>query len=1004
MRGTRLAEGDFMSNFKSYRARATFGSTAHTRLALRVSATALAAALILPGHAAFAQSAPSTVTPGTANANPTAAARVDAVTTTADPTPQPADAVPPSSQDAVTQSEAPQDDATGGGDIVVTGIRAGLESSAKIKRQSVLIVDSVSAEDVGKLPDVSIADSLARLPGVTAQRLEGRDQRLSIRGLGPDFSTTLLNGREQVTTGDNRGVEFDQYPSEFFKTVNVYKSADASLVAAGIAGTVDLRMLRPLDQAHRIIAVSARAQMNGIDKLNPDGTRYGYRASATYVDKFANDTLGIAIGVSATQTPSQDERYNAWGYNGTGTATDPYVIQGAKPYVQSNELKRYGGVATIEWQPSDSFHSTFDALYSHFEETQRLRGIEFPLASNVGTANTNITGVSDGFADEITFSKVHAIQRNDYNQRKAENFSFGWNNDLKLTDKIHLNVDASWSRATRTDFTLETYTGAGYQATGPDDTVKVSQNSNGTYKIVPTLDYTDTNIFKLTDPQGWGYNGTQAVVQAGFLGNPNFKDDLKSLRASLNGEFDDSIVKSWEAGGNYSRREKTSAYKSYFLCPKGAGTNCTVTSGTPTSAAVPAEAVIGTVPLDYLGVPAALALDPLYLYDNVYTSSYDNRPDSLVRDNTVTENIYTGYAKITLDGDLGGKPLKGSIGAQVVHSDQRSDGQIASVVDGVVTIAPASQKVTYTNVLPSATMSVELIPLGFVKVGASQTMVRPRLDQERVTQAVGINVANIQANNTNPGLNPVFTSTGGNVNLKPYQSTNIDLSFEKYFAGGGYVALSGYFKHLTDFVDPNNSYAYDFSSLLGALSPAQQAIVIANGLQTGVVSAPANTGRGTVLGVEGTFSLPFKALTSALDGFGMFVSANYTESEIKYANNPIEAITLPGLSKLTGSGTVYFEKAGFQARVNYRYRSSFLAEVAGISSTPTYRTARSEGILDAQIGYEFQSGPLANFAILAQAKNLTDRPFVTYQNGDARQVIDYQRYGRDYYVGITYKF
>ncbi|WP_380779947.1 TonB-dependent receptor [Sphingomonas sp. R86520] len=982
-----------MSQSTPLRARAAFGISAHGRLALRVSATALAAALILPGQAAFAQATTGTA-PGTANANPTAPVQADAITTTAQPTPEPAD----------TATAAAQAVPTADSDIVVTGIRAGLDSSAKIKRQSVLIVDSISAEDVGKLPDVSIADSLARLPGVTAQRLEGRDQRLSIRGLGPDFSTTLLNGREQVTTGDNRGVEFDQYPSEFFKNVNVYKSADASLIAAGVAGTVDLRMLRPLDQAHRIIAVSARAQMNGIDKLNPDGDRYGYRASATYVDKFANDTLGIAIGVSATQTPSQDERYNAWGYNGTGTATDPYVIQGAKPYVQSNELKRYGGVATIEWQPSDNFHSTFDALYSHFEETQHLRGIEFPLASNVGAANTNITGVSDGFADAITFNNVHAIQRNDFNQRKAENFSLGWNNDLKLTDKIHLNVDASWSRATRTDFTLETYTGTGYQASGPGDTVKVSQNANGTYKIVPTLDYTDTNVFKLTDPQGWGYNGTQAVVQAGFLGNPDFKDDLKSLRASLNGEFDNSIVKGWEAGGNYSRREKTSAYKSYFLCPKGTGVDCTVASGTPTSAAVPSDAIIGTVPLDYLGVPAALALDPLYLYNNSYNSFYDNRPESLVRDNTVTENIYTGYAKITLDGDLGDKALKGSIGAQVVHSDQRSDGQIASVVGGVVTNAPAAQKVTYTNFLPSATMSVELIPLGFVKLGASQTMVRPRLDQERVTQAVGINVANIQANNTNPGLNPVFTSTGGNVNLKPYQSTNIDLSFEKYFAGGGYVALSGYFKHLTDFVDPNNSYAYDFSSLLSALTPAQRAIVVANGLQAGVVSAPANTGRGSVLGVEGTFSLPFKAVTSALDGFGIFVSGNYTESEIKYANNPVDAITLPGLSKLTGSGTFYFEKKGFQARVNYRYRSSFLAEVAGISSTPTYRTARSEGILDAQVGYEFQSGPLANFAILAQAKNLTDRPFVTYQNGDQRQVIDYQRYGRDYYVGITYKF
>ncbi len=183
--------------------------------------------------------------------------------------------------------------------------------------------------EICRLPDVSIADSLARLPGVTAQRLEGRDQRLSIRGLGPDFSTTLLNGREQVTVGDNRGVEYDQYPSEFFQNVNVYKSTDASLIAAGISGTVDLRMLRPLDKNDRIIAVSLRGQMNGMNKLNPDGERYGYRASATYVDQYADDTLGLAIGFAASQTPSQNERFNAWGY--PTDASGNLIIGGAKP-------------------------------------------------------------------------------------------------------------------------------------------------------------------------------------------------------------------------------------------------------------------------------------------------------------------------------------------------------------------------------------------------------------------------------------------------------------------------------------------------------------------------------------------------------------------------------------------------------------------------------------------------------------------------------------------------
>ncbi|MGR6329347.1 TonB-dependent receptor [Sphingomonas sp. XXL09] len=963
-----------------------------TRCALRTTTVGLGSLFLVTGGAAFAQEVPNPQSP---NANPPAAATVQAPAPAAEPTPN------QDAEQAQTVANATQDD--GGSDIVVTGIRASLASSAKIKRDSTLIVDSVSAEDVGKLPDVSIADSLARLPGVTAQRLEGRDQRLSIRGLGPDFSTTLLNGREQVTVGDNRGVEYDQYPSEFFRNVNVYKSADASLIAAGISGTVDLRMLRPLDQPGRVFAINARGQMNGIDSLNPDSSRYGYRASATYVDKFAGDTLGIALGVSATQTPSQDERYNAWGYNGTGTAASPYVLSGAKPYVQSNELKRYGGVATIEWQPSENFHSTFDGLYSHFEETQHLRGIEFPLAGNVSAANQAIGGVSNGFATSATFTGVHAIQRNDYNQRKADNFSLGWNNDLKLSDSIHLNVDASWSHAKRTDFLLETYTGTGYGGSGPADTVRVSQNSNGTYSIVPTLDYTNTSILRLTDPQGWGYNGTQAVVQAGFLNQPSFKDDLKSLRASLNGEFEGSLVRGWEVGANYSRRQKTSAYQSYFLCPKGAGSNCTVTSGTPTSAAIPAEALLGeNVPLAYLGVPAMLALNPLYLYNNAYNSYYDNRPSSLVRDNVVTENVWTGYAKINIDGQLGGKNVKGSLGAQVVHSEQRGTGQIASVNNGIVTIAPADQKVNYTNFLPSATLAVELIPSGYIKMGASQTMVRPRLDQERVTQDVSVNVANIVANNPNVALNPVFSSSGGNVALRPYQSTNIDLSFEKYFAGGGYVALSGYFKHLTDFVDPNNSYAYDFSSLLPGLTPAQQAIVTQIGGTTGPVSAPANTGRGEVLGVEGTISLPFKAITSTLDGFGVFVTGNYTDSSIKYANNT--TITLPGLSDWTASGTLYFEKWGFQARANYRYRSSFLAEVAGLSASPTYRTAKSEGILDAQIGYEFQSGFLKGFSILAQGKNLTDRPFITYQNNDPRQVIDYQRYGRDYYIGISYKF
>ncbi|UVO51865.1 TonB-dependent receptor [Sphingomonas sp. SUN019] len=965
-----------------------FSRAAHNRLVLGASLSVTA--LLLSG-AATAQVADPATQP---TANPTAPAQVQSTDASVDPTPAP---------DAAAQVATP---APGEGeDIVVTGFRAALASSANIKRNATLIVDSVSSEDIGKLPDVSIADSLARLPGVTAQRLEGRDQRLSIRGLGPDFSTTLLNGREQVTVGDNRGVEFDQYPSEFFKNVNVYKSADASLVAAGISGTVDLRMLRPLDQPERVVVLAARGQMNEQKKLNPDGSRYGYRVSGTFVDKFANDTLGIAIGASAQTTPSQNERYNAWGFPNAPEVQGALILGGAKPYVQSNELKRYGGVATIEWEPSDNFHSTFDALYSNFEETQRLRGIEFPINPGWGSNATIAPGytVTDGLVTDATITNVVAVQRNDYNKRTAENLSLGWNNNFKLNDRLQLNVDASWSRATRTDFLLETYSGTGYQANldpnAVKDTIRISANKDGTFDIVPTLDYTDTNQIKLTDPRGWGFNGSTAVVQAGFLNRPDFTDDLKSLRANLTGEFDNSVVKSWEVGGNYSRRKKASRYTSFFLCPKG-GTDCTIANGTPGAIPVPQDVILkDTVSLDYLGVPAMLTLNPLKVY-GLLDAVFDDRPGSLVRDNTVTEDVYTGYAKLTIDGEVGGKALKGALGLQVVHTKQSSNGGVATLVGNTVTAVDVSGNDSYTDFLPSATMSVELMDNFFVKLGASQTMVRARLDQLRISQDVTFSAGNI-----GQGVNnPVFSSNGGNIALRPYQSTNIDLSVEKYIGGGGYLALSGYFKDLTDFVDPNNNTPFDFSALLSALTPAQQAAILAAGQQIGPVKIPANSGGGYLLGIEATASIPFGTVTSVLDGFGIFASGTWTESSVKYGSNPTEALTLPGLSKWVATGTAYFEKYGFQARVTYRYRSDFLAEIAGLSANPEFRTGSGEGVLDAQIGYEFQSGPLTGLSILAQAKNLTDQPFVTYEQNDPRLVRDYQRYGRDYYLGVTYKF
>ena len=190
------------------------------------------------------------------------------------------------------------------------------------------------------MPDASIGEAIARLPGITSQVLNGRADVISIRGFSPDFSTTLLNGREQTSTGDNRAVEYDQYPSEIIGQVNIYKTPMASIIGQGIAGTVDLRTVRPLSFGKRVISIGARAVYPDLGKLNPDAKKYGYRINAAYIDQFADGRLGVTLAASWTDEPYEVKEFNSWGYADAGGGN--VVIGGAKPYSTSTELKRLG--------------------------------------------------------------------------------------------------------------------------------------------------------------------------------------------------------------------------------------------------------------------------------------------------------------------------------------------------------------------------------------------------------------------------------------------------------------------------------------------------------------------------------------------------------------------------------------------------------------------------------------------------------------------------------------
>ncbi|HWK51678.1 MAG TPA: TonB-dependent receptor plug domain-containing protein, partial [Steroidobacter sp.] len=276
-----------------------------------------------------------------------------------------------------TTAHAQQATPANGGEletVIVTGIRAGIEESIALKRDSGSIVEAISAEDIGKLPDTSIADSLSRLPGLTSQRAEGRASAISLRGTDPGFTSALLNGREQVSTGDNRSIEFDQYPSELLSSVLVYKTPDAQLVGQGLAGTIDLRTTRPLDVNDRAIVMNVRGEMNSQDDMGADSDEKGYRASFSYIDQFLDNTLGITFGFARLESPLAIQgagSYEPWHANDPNRdnyhpelANGLYVTDGMKIRADMGKNRRDGAMAAIQWRPSDAYEAVLDLYYT----------------------------------------------------------------------------------------------------------------------------------------------------------------------------------------------------------------------------------------------------------------------------------------------------------------------------------------------------------------------------------------------------------------------------------------------------------------------------------------------------------------------------------------------------------------------------------------------------------------------------------------------------------------
>ena len=854
-----------------------------------------------------------------------------------------------------------KDDAKTLDKVVVTGIRGSIERSIDMKQESGNIVEAVSAEDIGKLPDVSIADSVARLPGITAQRFFGRAQEINIRGFSGDFSTTTLNGREQVSLGNNRGVEFDQYPSELMSSVMVYKTQNAALVGQGLSGTIDLRTVRPLDYDKRTVAVNVRGDMNKV----ADDKEYGNRYSISYIDQFADNTIGLALGYAHLNNPGQTREFNSWGY-------DNGLLGGAEVFTYQRENKRDGFVGTLQFRPNDTWDSTLDVFYSKFDSDEDRAGLQFGTVWGSTGQPISQTRIENNLVTDASFVNFRPIVRNDENNYRDKLTSIGWNNTFSLSEQWSMSVDLSHSKADREHRILEGY--AVLNPALPADTLDISLDPSGNwFNFDYGYDYTDASILRLADPGGWGGDRWQA----GYLKDMYIEDKLNAARLDFDYAFADGAFSKLEFGANISKRTKSRASDENTLC---LAANCA--SSNPIYAPVPGDAVVGTSPA-YAGIAGVVDLDLVGMLDGPYYLSPKNHPDINNKNWEVSEELLTAYIQATIDTDLWGAPLTGNIGVQVVRAEQ--DSTAIAMFNGVAISAPANYGASYTDYLPSLNLKLGLPAEINVRFGLGRQMARPRMDEMVSSANYGYDVQR-----------QIYTGSGGNATLRPWLANAVDLSVEKYFGGTGYVTAGLFFKDLQTYIFNSTNQNFDYSQL-----PIPSGVPVAPTM-IGEFTQPLNGEGGSLQGYEFAVNIPFEVIWKPLEGFGF--QGNYSDTSSSIHPGSATA-RLPGLSKYISNMSLYFERWGFSARVSQRSRSQFRGEVEGFGGDrDRNKFFAGEKITDFQMGYAFQSGALKGLSLLLQMYNLENDPAIELSSAGVGYPGKYTEYGRTYLFGVNYKF
>lgn len=921
-------------------------------------------------------------------------------------------------------------------EIVTVGVRTSILNSLDDKRASDVVSDVVDAGALGALPDQSIADALGRLPGVTTVRDSGQSSQLNIRGMDGDFIQTTLNGREQASTAgyssNTRWMSFDQYPAELIRQAAVYKSPMASMLEGGVAGIVELRTVNPLDapKQHNFVLNGRLSQNDAADKFGGDAD--GYRISASYQGKFADDTLGLAVGYSYLDQPNTfimsrvgADDPDSVGFGGDGSPGNEYFPRAFQWQAGTGSDERTGIMAAVNWEPSDNFKAGIDFFHSKFDRRDVRAGITASGFREDATPNNIVSGqVIDGGvvtsatiapidAAFHTFDRDHAWfeARSEDQTTKADTSTYGFNLEWNPTDRSALKLDVYRSEGdkTREDriASLHAY--------------EFGEDGPGTFEEVPgqSLTYTLHGQNIVTGEfSGVDFTDPATMRLGRYERYPHeYTDEINAFKIDFEQDIEWGPIASVAAGVRISDREFTTQRGTFQygsregLFNNANGSWCEANDSVAGSNPIPCE----PQPIDDFvrvqslpGVPDHFAITNLdalgsAIFGKGNDAGLDKWSDdwTLINDNTLTEKTKAIYLMANLDFKLGNVPVRGNVGVRYIRSDVKTAG-LQNVGGGNGTPITDDLGVTndylaynkygpdYSDTLPSLNLAFELTDNDILRFAAAKVMSRPPVGN--MVQASG-NWSG--AVDPNTGLIEYNVWNDGSPYLDPFRAKQFDLSIEHYFNDGGAVTAAVFYKDIESLIEgPVQIFGVD---------PDSVGVNVPPGYYLNIYQTWVNNNRGGYIrGYELAGTKTFENLPGVFAGLGATASYSNTQSETSITGGSIlgqdNIQPIPGLSENVWSATVFWDISSFSAHVNVRYRDKFIQKIP-VPGQPQPAQSLDYTTVDAQMSYAFDNG----ISVVLSGNNLTDEP-ARIEYGVPGLLGEYRIFGRQYYLGVNYQY